>query len=373
MKFGRWCYLLNKRLYRKPIFLALLLLIPLLTFGYTSISREDSGIMTVALAQQDNSDALAGQIIADLMESSQLIRFRRCNTPQEAQELVSYGKADSAWIFDGDLQNKICAFVEKPTAKNAFIQVIEREESVILLLTREKLSGLVFTYVSPEIYLQYIEKNVPELSSVPRQTLLAHYNSVALDGSLFSFATRGEAPKAHNYLLTPVRGMLGIITMLCGMTAAMFYTEDRKQGLFSRIALKYLPGAEFVCQLIAVGNIALAATLSLWLSGLAGNFLTELALLILYVPCVSLFSMVLRRIFRGIRALGVLTPLLIVITLCACPVFLDLAPLRTLGLLLPPTYFIRGAYDTVYIFYMTCHCAICAGLCYLMDRLLPQR
>jgi len=373
MKFTKWCYLLNKRLYRKPVFLIILLLIPLLTFGYTALSRQDGGIMTIALAQKDNSDPLGQQIIADLKQSSQLVRFLTCETPEEAREQVLYGKADSAWIFDEDLQNKICSFVYRPTAKNAFIQVLEREESVVLLLTREKLSGLVFTYISPEIYLQYIEKNVPELASVPRETLLAHYDSVSVDGTLFSYATQEETLKAESYLLTPVRGLLAIVTLLCGMASAMFYTEDMRQGLFSRIPLKYLPGAEFVCQMIAVSNVAIITAIALLLSGLTGSFFRELLLLILYAPCVSLFAMVLRRIFRGIRLLGILTPLLIVISLCACPVFLDFVPLRTFGLILPPTLFIRGAYDAAYIGYMVCHCAICAALCWLFDHLFAHK
>lgn len=372
MKFLKWCYLLNKRLYRKPVFLVILLLIPLLTFSYTSLSRDDSGIMTIALAQEDSTDELATQIIADLMNGSQLIRFLSCNTPEEARELVAYGKADGAWIFEGDLQNKICAFVRKPTTKNAFIQVIEREENVLLLLTREKLSGLVFTYVSPEIYLHYIRENLPELDHISREALLEHYEAVSMNGALFSYATKGGNPQVQSYLLTPVRGMLAMVTLLCSMAAAMFYTEDMQQGLFSRIPLKQLPGAEFLCQIIANGNIAAAAALALWVAGLSSGILTELLLLIVYVPCVSLFAMVLRRIFRSIRALGVITPLLMVVTLCACPVFLDLIPLRTGSLLLPPTYFIRGAYDIAYIGYMACHCAICASICWIFNH-IPKK
>ncbi len=372
MKFGKFCLLLNKRLYRKPLFLAIVLLIPLLTFGYSAIAKADSGFVTVALAQKDPSDPLGQQIIEDLMSGSPVIRFLQCDTPAKARELVVYGKADSAWIFDDDLQNRICAFVQKPTAKNAFVQILEREQSVTLLLTHEKLSGLIFTYLSPEIYMQYIRKNIPELSATSDEALLKHYNEVALSDTLFTFAIQKENPSAQSYLLTPVRGLLAIVTMLCSLASAMFYTEDVKQGLFSRIPIKKLPGAEFLCQMITVGNIALIATVALFLAGLNTNLLKELALLIVYIPCVSLFAMVMRRIFPGMRALGILTPLMIVVAMCACPVFLDLIPLRTFALLLPPTYFIRGAFDAAFIGYMACHCAICRLFCLLFDKLFQK-
>ena len=372
MKYGKFSLLLTKRLYRKPLFLAILLLIPLLTFGYSAIAKEDSGFITVALAQKDPNDTLGQQIIEDLISGSPVVRFLLCDTPEEARELVIYGKADSAWIFDSDLQNKICAFVKNPVSRNAFVQVLEREESVALLLSREKLSGLVFTYLSPEIYLQYIRKNIPELAGASDEALIKHYNAVSMDNHLFSFATQKDNPSAQSYLLTPVRGLLAVVTLLCGLASAMFYTEDVKQGLFSRIPMKKLPWAEFLCQMITVGNIALIATVTLFLADLNSSFWKELGLLIAYIPCVSLFSMVLRRIFPGMRALGIVAPLLIVVAICACPVFLDLIPLRTFALLLPPTYFIRGAFDAAFIGYMVCHCAICTTLCLIFDRLFQK-
>ena len=368
MKYGKWCLLFLKRLYHKPVFLVLLLLIPLLTFGYSSLSREDSGILTVAVAQQDLGDALATRLIADLCQSSQLIRFDLCESPDQARELVTYGKADSAWIFDADLENRIAAFVAKPERRNAFVEVIEREESMFLTLTREKLSGFVFTYLSPEFYLQYVRNNLPQLSDKTDAELMAHYDAVSLSDDLFTYAARESAPKEQNYLLTPVRGLLAIVTMLCGMAAAMFYVEDSRQGLFSRIPMKNLPAMELLCQLIAVGNVALVATVAMLISGLGAELLRELLLLLLFVPCVSLFSMVLRRVLRGTIALGVAAPLIAIVTLCACPVFLDLAQFRTFSFILPATYAIRGAYDPIHLIYMLCYCALSGIICILLDK-----
>ena len=368
MKYGKWCLLFMKRLYHKPIFLVLLLLIPLLTFGYSSLSREDSGILTVAVAQRDSEDAFASQMIADLCESSQLIRFVLCQSAQEAEELVTYGKADSAWIFDEDLENKVAAFVAKPERRNAFVEVIEREESMFLTMTREKLSGFVFTYLSPEFYLQYIRNNLPQLNDKTDAELMAQYESVSLNDELFTYAARESAPKEQSYLLTPVRGLLAIVTLLCGMAAAMFYVEDTQMGLFSRIPMKNLPAMELLCQLIAVGNMAVVATVAMLISGLGAAFLQEIGLLLLSIPCISLFCMLLRRILRGTIALGVAAPLLAITALCVCPVFLDLAPLRAFSMLLPVTYAIRGAYNPIYLLYMAIHTVICAGTCFALDK-----
>jgi hypothetical protein len=235
-------------------------------------------------------------------------------------------------------------------------------------MTREKLSGFIFTYLSPEFYLQYVRNNLPQLNDKTDSQLLDHYNAVSLDDNLFTYAARESAPKEQNYLLTPVRGLLAIITLLCGMAAAMFYVEDTQQGLFSRIPMKNLPAMELLCQLIAVGNVAVVATIAMLISGLGADFLREMGLLLLFIPCVSLFSMLLRRILRGTIALGVAAPLIAVIALCVCPVFLDLAQLRAFSVILPVTYAIRGAYDPIHLLYMGIHAAVCAAGCFLLDK-----
>ena len=58
MKLCMWFWLLTKRLYKKPAFLAILVLIPVLTFCYKAATQADSGVMTVALAQE-GKDPLA--------------------------------------------------------------------------------------------------------------------------------------------------------------------------------------------------------------------------------------------------------------------------------------------------------------------------
>ena len=73
--FRRWL-ILNKRLLKKPSFVVILLLIPLLVgaMGIAS-TGEDVGLFTVALAAQDNEDELAQKVISSLTNGSQLFHF----------------------------------------------------------------------------------------------------------------------------------------------------------------------------------------------------------------------------------------------------------------------------------------------------------
>ncbi len=369
MKLIKWFALLTKRLYKKPTYLAICLLIPVLVFFYSLSVRDSGGVINIALAAEDANDPLAQRITADLLSDSQLIRFHICRTPEEAESMVVYGKADGAWIFASNLQIKLCAFVKSPTAKNAFVRILEREKNITTLLVREKLTGTVFSYLSEEIYLQHIRQNHPELQDVPDQTFLNYYKSVIIDGHLFDYAYQTDNPAGKNYLLSPVRGLLAVVVTLCGLAAAIYYTEDCIRGTFSWVPAKRAPVAEFLCQYIAVGNIALIGFLALLISGLSVPLSRELVLLPLFILSVCIFAMVIRRIFRGQRLLGTITPMITVTMLCLCPIFLDFKTQWLLQALFPPTYYIRSVYNPAFTGGMVLYIGVGILLCIILDKL----
>ena len=135
-----WFLLLNKRFLKKPGLWAILIIIPLLVVAFNAVALQDSGIITVALATEDENDSLANEIIEDIKKDNRLIRFV-VSTPDEAEVLVKDGMADAAWIFPENLAIKLGDFVED---KQSVIRILEREETVALMLAREKLSGAVF-------------------------------------------------------------------------------------------------------------------------------------------------------------------------------------------------------------------------------------
>ena len=49
-RMGKWLLMMTKRLYKKPTFVVILILIPVLVLGYGLVAAEDSGMVTIALA-----------------------------------------------------------------------------------------------------------------------------------------------------------------------------------------------------------------------------------------------------------------------------------------------------------------------------------
>lgn len=374
---GKWLLLLNKRLYKKITFLLILVLIPVLILGYGFAAQEESGVMTITLAQEGN-DPLAQTVMEDLKENSKLIRFVFCDSASEAKDMVRDGKADAAWIFAENMEELVGKFVLNPTRSNAFVRIFEGEETIPLKLAREKLSGTIFGHYSGTFYLSYIRENVPALEELSDEELMSYYDNFAKDIDLFEFAyleTEGGAQDAEdaNYLLAPVRGLLAIVIVLGGMAAAMYFIRDDQAGTFALVPQGSRGIVEFCCQMIAVGNVAVVVLIAMFLSNLAGSLWRELAVTLLYSLTVSLFCMTLRRLCGKITAVGVLMPLLIVVMLVVCPVFFDLGQLRTLQYLFPPTYYINAAVSNRYLLLMGVYALVLLGIYYLLGKLFHRR
>lgn len=374
---GKWLLKLNKRLYKKLTFLLILVLIPVMVIGYGNAAQEESGVLTIALAQE-GEDAMAQAVMEDLKENTNLIRFVFCDTPSDAKQMIRDGKADGAWIFAEDMEEKVYEFVQNPSRKNAFVRVIEQDDNIPMRLVREKLSGTVFGHCSAQFYLAHIRNNVPELDEMSDEELMSYYNNFAKDIDLFEFSyleTEGGAQDAleANYLLAPVRGLLAVIIVLGGLAAAMYFIHDDRAGTFALVPQRSRAVVEFSCQMIAAVNVAAVALIAMLLSGLSGSFERELLVLGLYAVTVSLFCMTVRRLCGKMTAVGVALPLLVVVMLVVCPVFFDLGWLRALQYIFPPTYYINAVASNRYLLLMGAYALVLLTVYYLLGKVLRRR
>lgn len=363
-----WLWLLTKRLYKKPTFLAILVLIPLLVLGYSAVAKQDSGMVTIALA--GDTDSLTESIFEDLRDSGQLMQYVVCKTEEEAETLVRAGKADGAWIFPEDLQDHIDGFVKDSEENGYFVRVVQREENVALMLARERLSGVLYPHIARSFYLRFLRKSYPELDDLTDAQLMEYYDGTELTNELFSYddANVGKTQQVH-YLMSPVRGLLAVVIVLGGMATAMYAIRDKQNGTFQWLPERYQLLPELGGQLISAWNLGVAAMLALTFAGMAAGLFTELITLLLYSFCVASFCMLLRRLLGSIRRIGTVIPLLIVVMLLVCPVFFDLGAMRRVQLLLPVTYYVNSVYNPAYLGYMLLYSLVCLLLSLGLDKL----
>lgn len=362
-----WLYLLTKRLYKKPTFLVILVLIPMLVMCYAGMTQGESGILTIALYGED---ALSREIFDELETRGPLIRYIRCDDEKQAKTLVTAGKADGAWIFPADLASAMDAFAASPGKETSFVHIYQRDDNVSLMMVKEHLCASLYPRIARAFYLDYVREEFPDLAHLSDEALMAYYDDVEMPGELFAYDAQ-EALEMHqtDYLLSPVRGMLAIVIVIGGLAAEMYFIRDREQGTFLWVPQKRRALPELGCVLVACLNVTLAATVTLMLVGMGGSPGMELVNALMYSLCVTVFSMMLRRLLGRIHVIACVMPLLVVTMLLVCPVFFDLGLVRGVQLLFPPTHYINGIYDTSCIVHMALHILCCGVACFLLDKL----
>lgn len=346
-----WVVLLTKRLYKKWTFLLLLALIPALVLGYGLVDKSDAGVLTIALSCQDWDDQAAAEMVRDLENGSQLIHFQVYPTEEAAEEAVRSARADAAWIFLEDTQERLEAFAHGFSDRDAFIRVVEREESVSTVLAREKLSAAAFTQVGKALYLQYLRAKVPALDGVSQDEFLEYFRQVNLNGQLFTFDSQGQEATAQeaSYLTAPVRGLLAVVVVLSGLAGAMYHQQDKAAGTFARVPENRGFLLEMGCQLLILTNVLAVAEAALALTGDTRSFWPEAGAFVVFLFTCLGFSMLLSTLLSHRNAMAVALPVIAVAMLGVCPIFFDLGFLGRFQLLFPPTYFLRGLYQPQYL------------------------
>ena len=371
---GMWLLFLTKRLYKKPAFLGILIVIPLVIFTYSITAQQDSGMMTIVLATDAPENQLAQSLINELSNSSEVIRFITDKSTTAAEEMVHNGVADAAWIISPNIEQEIKEFVSGRYTGRGFVKVIVREETIPVLLTEEKLSGQLFICCARTCFIEHLRSNENVLSDLTDEQIGQYFDGISIDDDIFSYASMDSATDAEpkNYLLMPLRGILSILVIIAAMAAAIFYISDERNGLFSWINIRLKPFVEFGYQFIVVSNVMLFVLVSFIASGISIGLLREVYSALLYVICCSVFGQTMRLLCRNSKVIGMIMPILAMAMLVICPVFISLTDLKLLQLLFPPTYYLNGLYNSAYLAYMCVYiivlCAFCAGISSLSKR-----
>lgn len=176
-------YLLNKRLFKKYSFLLILCMVPVLVGGIRLLSTEDSGIARVVLCLPNPEDELASRIAAELVSEKSILRYQFCESEEEARRMVVENKADTAWIFEEDLADSLWQTASKRRI-GPVVKVVERKESVSLILSREILGAALYPAFSYAVYEDYVRSELG-LAKVEEEELRRAYERTLVEGRVF--------------------------------------------------------------------------------------------------------------------------------------------------------------------------------------------
>lgn len=364
-----WFRMLLKSQIKRISYLMILCLIPLLVYGMQLVAEQDSGVLTIALFQENPFDSVSSKTVEKLTGKNSVIRFTEVQSKDEAVMAVMEKKADAAWIFDGNMTEKLDEYTKGSKVDRGLIQVIELEDNIILQLTREKLFGALYPSLSYSLYRNFVISNLVEtnLLEINEEQLRAAYDSNLYEDEIFELSFSGDTSgklevDKLNYLMTPLRGMLMMVIVLSSLAAQMYYGNDRQKGLFV-----WLPGsAEYLLsygyQYAAMLPVCVVVFLAIRLSGLFTKVGVELVAMLLFTLMMAAFSNILRRLLKTVKAIGAAIPVLIIAMVSLSQIFIEVNSFRLVQTFLPTYYYIPAVHNIGFLKSMIIYCVIAVAI-----------
>ncbi len=345
-------WLLQKRLFHKYSFLLMLILPLLFAAGLGRLSKEESGIAVIALYVPED-EVLAKQVEERLLGRDSVFRFLSCADKEEALTFLETGEADAAWLFDEEMEAKLHELARKRRIR-PLVQVVERKDSVPLLLAREVLVAAVYPAYSYAVYESYVTEDLG-FAKLEEEEIRRTYESVSVTGSLFQRVwPDGSAADAEtsSYVQAPLRGILAIWLTFLGLAAALFFMQDEARGVYGR-----LTGSRRFFAFYGVGGVFLfdgtvVLLLCCQFGGVFTQFWREVVCAAVFACCVLAFANLLRLLCRRPAWLGALFLPLGAVMLALSPVFLEVLNFRAGKLLLPPCYYLYAIHNNSYLYKM---------------------
>ena len=337
----------NKRIIKNPVFLTALLLTPLLVLLLSVTSSLDLDIVKISVYTGPDSEAVS--TVQKLIRSSDVMSFVITETPEEAKMLAASGKTNAAWVFADDYGKLIHGAFENnklPTLVTSY----QPEDNPLMMLVMFRLYVLIYPQFMHENLLNFIAA-VPGSEPVERAQIEEIWESNMSDESLFEMRymdLESAEDDGDSTISAPLRGTLALMLSLIAFAAALFHMHDVNSGVYELVPLKYRNMLSLGCIAVPVFDGAILMLLVLILTGNIGNIGREALNLLLFSINTVLFANIPVSLLKSEERYGALVPVLMLIMMVLCPVFLLIRNAGVIRFALPPYVYLMSEHAWQY-------------------------
>lgn len=343
-----WC----KRLFKKPLFLFTLLLLPACVLFLQHCHSKTDAVIRVALYSPDTTnDNTAARLINDLKSlSNTAVTFYECSTPKELRQDVAEDNAACGYLFPKNLEQKL---EEYAVSKTPYITAVRLQDDVRTKIVDEIVLSRLYHPVSYHILTTFLEKQTGKAAD--DDWLTKTYQKHSSDELLFQFEyANGDTNTLlndanTNYMLMPIRGIVSVMVLLSCMAGSILWYSDANNALFLMNPRKMR-----LCSLLSLLLPAIFAAfiglITIKMTGISEHLLTELPAMLLFLcSCLSLVHL-LRTIFQTKELFLAAMPVMTIGSLILCPVFISLQSivpaLSFVSKLFPTTWYLAAIHDS---------------------------
>lgn len=380
-KLMTWYLLLSKRLLKKPSFLAVLLLAPLLTAGIILLAEDDAHVLRIAVYAEPSSDTLGERIAEGLVAIDGVVSYDICSSEAELRRAVRQTRADAGYLIPSDLSEHLRKYAAGDTSGFPYdghlIRVVTNDDNVQLQLAREQFYSTMYPYLS-ELIAEQFTLEQSGFSNLDEDTVRSAveelYEEMHVDDSVFQFAyVDGETAEDLDdvsYLTAPIRGILSLFVLLTGMASALYLLQDRQEGRFRWVRYGYRGICEWLGILSGTAAGGAAAYLSLFFSGAFISWGEELILMLMLIFSVTGFCGILSGVVRNMTAFGTCIPLILLISAALTPVFISFQGWMPVKYMLPTFCYLNSVNSISYRWWCLLYLLAANGLYFVMARFM---
>lgn len=413
-----WAVLLNKRFLRKPLFLLLLCLIPLIAFLSRWMPAGSGNLLTVGLCPGNRNDSFAGQVIDRLVDerSGGVVRYVRYNSEDSLSEAVYKGDIRLGFLFPDDLTALVSAYakvsyennesalsmlgealgisrketVDKEGMKANAIRVICGSNDIVTKMEKEHLFGNLYDDIEIFVLKAFMDVHAADLpmSKEERDAFLEKEMTGSDSGENFFQLADADGKIIEDraldlYYLSPLRGLLAVTLILICFAACLFLTQDNRKGLFVWLHPAFRSLFNYLYVLIPVIDGGIFAYLALRLSGAmdlsssgandAAGAGRELFLWILYLLAVTGFSNLVRVLTRRAAVFSAAIPIVVMGCLFLTPIFFDLRIIPAVQAALPTYFYLKAIGQTGFVMPLCLYALITGAVSVAIDSLITRR
>ena len=352
----------------KISYIAVLLILPILVLGLQRGAKEEAGMVSVGLYTADEEGSLSDQVIQKLLTGKSVIRFQRYAGEEEALDALMAQKVDAVWILPEDLEKELERMAQKKSLR-PIVRVIEREDDISLTFTREVLCSKIFPEFVYEVYLEHLTRRLGD--KLPsKEELDAIYDRLHWKGNLFQPQYMdGTDGSGQSYFLAPIRGLLVIWLVLAGFAAILYQKMDESHGVYDGIPGRKRLQYAFGLQAVVLFNGGIIYLIACKIMDVFSNIWWELLLLLLLQGMIALFCNVIGLLINRLTAIGILIPIVTILMVAFCPIFINLRKLWILQSLMPPYLYLKALHGSSYLKFMFLYLIGGTVICVVLNRI----
>lgn len=327
-----WSRLTLKRLFRKKGLLLLLLVLPLT--GVFINYWEANHTQGVEIGLIAGKDAMGQGTMNDLLDAEGLFTFKAYDSETSLTEAVQTRVLEAGFIFSDELSKKI----ENGETRD-LVRLIRSPATVTHGMAAEVVFAKLLHQASPQLIDEIVRDSGlfggHEDSVVERiQELYQAYDD---QGGTYQFSYEyldGEEPLARGIPLFPIKGLTAVFIMLTAWIQVLDHYRDEAQGIYGAFAKRRKKLAMVLAIYIPVFIMTLAGFAFYLTRYPFAEAARELVYLVAYGLSLSLFLLGIKPFFKNPVAFAALMPAVLLGSLVASPVILDMSSfIKNLSLL----------------------------------------